>query len=67
MANNMRYFIGNWKMFGVPKSINIVNKINTFVKSDKKHNRKYKAIITPPYTLLESYAKIFKYKVESYN
>ena len=36
----MRYFIGNWKMFGVPKSINIVNKINTFVKSDKKHNRK---------------------------
>ena len=65
MANNMRYFIGNWKMFGVPKSINIVNKINTFVKSDKKHNRKYKAIITPPYTLLESYAKIFKNKAVS--
>ena len=26
----MRYFIGNWKMFGVPKSINILNKINSF-------------------------------------
>ena len=26
----MRYFIGNWKMFGVPKSINILNKINLF-------------------------------------
>ena len=58
----MRYFIGNWKMFGVPRSINIVNKINTFVKSDKKYNRKYKVIITPPYTLLESCSKIFKKK-----
>ena len=26
----MRFFIGNWKMFGVPKSINILNKINSF-------------------------------------
>ena len=24
----MRYFIGNWKMFGVPKSVSILNKIN---------------------------------------
>ena len=55
----MRYFIGNWKMFGVPKSINILNKINNFVKKD--HNsKKYRAIITPPYTLLESFSKKFK-------
>jgi triosephosphate isomerase len=59
MANNMKYFIGNWKMFGVPKSISIVNKINKFVKSDKKFNKKYKIVITPPNTLLESYAKFF--------
>ena len=59
MANNIRYFIGNWKMFGVPKSINILNKINKFVKSDKKFNKRYKAIITPPHTLVESYAKFF--------
>ena len=26
----MRYFIGNWKMFGVPKSINILRKIILF-------------------------------------
>ena len=57
----MRYFIGNWKMFGAPKSINIINKINSFVKSDKNRN-KYKAIITPPYTLLESFSKHFKNK-----
>jgi triosephosphate isomerase len=59
MANNMRYFIGNWKMFGIPKSITILDKINKFVKSDKKFNKKYKTVITPPHTLIQSYAKFF--------
>ena len=31
----MKYFIGNWKMFGVPKSINILNKINSFIQKIK--------------------------------
>ena len=57
----MKFFIGNWKMFGVPKSINILNKINSFYSKDKKRN-KYRVIVTPPYTLLESYAKYFKNK-----
>ena len=57
----MRYFIGNWKMFGVPKSINILNKVNSFHSKDKNRN-KYRVIITPPYTLIESYAKHFKNK-----
>ena len=57
----MRYFIGNWKMFGVPKSINILNKINSFYSKDKNRN-KYRVIVTPPYTLIESYAKYFKNK-----
>ena len=57
----MRYFIGNWKMFGVPKSINILNKINAFHSKDK-NRYKYRVIITPPYTLLESYAKQLKNK-----
>jgi len=57
----MRYFIGNWKMFGVPKSINILNKINSFYSKDNNRN-KYRVIITPPYTLIESYAKYFKNK-----
>ncbi len=55
----MKYFIGNWKMFGVPKSINIVNKINSFISKDK-NKYKYKVIITPPYTLIENFAKYFK-------
>ena len=59
MANNMKYFIGNWKMFGVPKSITILDKINKFVKSDKKFNKNYKVVVTPPHTLVQSYAKFF--------
>ena len=57
----MRYFIGNWKMFGIPKSINILNKINSFHTKDKNRG-KYRVIITPPYTLIQSYAKHFKNK-----
>jgi triosephosphate isomerase len=57
----MKYFIGNWKMFGVPKSLNILNKINSFYSKDKNQN-KYRVVITPPYTLIESYAKSFKSK-----
>ena len=57
----MRYFIGNWKMFGVPKSISILNKINSYYSKDKKR-KKYRVIITPPYTLIESYSKYFKKK-----
>ena len=57
----MRYFIGNWKMFGVPKSMNILSKINSFYSKDK-NNKKYRVFITPPYTLIESFAKYFKNK-----
>ena len=61
MAINKKYFIGNWKMFGVPKSINILRKINSFVSGDKD-NKKYRVIFTPPFTLLESFSKFFKNK-----
>ena len=57
----MRYFIGNWKMFGVPKSINILKKINTFYSKDIKRSN-YRIIITPPYTLIGNYSNYFKKK-----
>ena len=57
----MKYFIGNWKMFGVPKSINILKKINSFQLNDINKN-KYKVIITPPLTLIEKFAAYFKNK-----
>ncbi len=60
----MKYFIGNWKMFGVPKSISIIDKINSYRLKDKNGN-KYKVIITPPFTLVESFAKSFKKKKDN--
>ena len=48
-------------MFGVPRSINILNKINSFRSKDRNRN-KYRIIITPPYTLLEYFAKQFNNK-----
>ena len=62
MASNIRYFIGNWKMFGIPSSFKILNRINTFCQKDKKNNRKYKIIIAPPFTLLHDFAKRFRTK-----
>ena len=61
MANSLRYFVGNWKMFGTPRSIKILKKINSYVSNDKKKN-KYRIIFTPPYTLLETFSKFFKKK-----
>ena len=48
-------------MFGIPKSINILKIISSFHSKDK-NRKKYRIIITPPYTLLESYSKYFKSK-----
>ena len=48
-------------MFGIPKSINILNKINSFHSRDR-NRKKYRVIITPPYTLIETFAKFFKNK-----
>ena len=48
-------------MFGVPKSVNILNKINSFYSKDV-NRKKYRIIITPPYTLLETFSKHFKNK-----
>tara|TARA_S200000501_G_scaffold46359_1_gene37439 strand:- start:308 stop:1057 length:750 start_codon:yes stop_codon:yes gene_type:complete len=58
----MKYFIGNWKMFGIPSSIKIIDRVNYFYSRDKKNKKKYKVIISPPHTLLESFSKAFKNK-----
>ena len=57
----MRYFIGNWKMFGVPKSVEILKKINSHYAKDQ-NRKKYKIIITPPYTLIQNFSNFFRDK-----
>ena len=56
----MKYFIGNWKMFGIPGSIKIIDRISKFLNKDKINNKKYKVIIAPPHTLLQDFSKKFK-------
>ncbi len=62
MANASKYFIGNWKMFGIPSSFKILDKINRYFQKDKKNNKKYKIIIALPFTLFQDFSKRFKNK-----
>ncbi len=52
------YFIANWKMFGVPKSVNSLNRVIKFSKLRK--NNKIKLIYCPPNTLLNLFSKKLK-------
>ena len=63
MTKGIRYFVGNWKMFGIPGSYKILDKINEYFKQDKKNNNKYKIIMAPPLTLLQDFSKRFKNKL----
>jgi len=62
MGSNIRYFIGNWKMFGVPGSYKIISNINAFFNKDRNNNKKYKIIIAPPFTLLQNFSNKIKNK-----
>ena len=59
MTNKLKYFIGNWKMFGNIASFKIIDKINKFTKKDKNINKK-KVILCVPNTLLQFYKKNLK-------
>ena len=62
MATTTRYFIGNWKMFGIPSSYKILNRINSYFDKDRKNNKKYKIIIAIPFVLLQDFYKKFRKK-----
>ena len=41
MTNKLKYFVGNWKMFGDFKSLKIIYRIKNFsIKSKKSYNKK---------------------------
>jgi len=62
MTNKLKYFIGNWKMFGDLASIKIIYQIHRFcLKFDKRH-KKNKIILCVPNTLISFFTKKIKSK-----
>ena len=61
MTNKLKYFVGNWKMFGDFGSFKIIHNINQF--SRKYKNRfKTKIVLCVPNTLIYSFKKKLKSK-----
>ena len=52
------YFIANWKMFGDLKTLNSLDKVIKFLKTNKKN--KFKLIYCPPNTLIRPLSKRLK-------
>ena len=65
MTNKIKYFIGNWKMFGDLGSFKIIYKINKFKQKFKKLSKKNKIILCVPSTLIFIFKKKLKSKLVS--
>jgi len=59
MTNKLKYFIGNWKMFGDFSSFKIINKIYKFSQKTKK-TYKIKIVFCIPSTLISSFKNKIK-------
>ena len=62
MTNKLKYFVGNWKMFGDFSSYKIINKIGSFFYKHRKKSIKNKIIFCIPSTLIYPFAKKLKSK-----
>ena len=61
MTNKLKYFVGNWKMFGDFSSYRIVNKINKHIYK-LKSSKNLKVVICVPSTLIYPFKKKLKKK-----
>ena len=64
MTNKLKYFIGNWKMFGDFSSFKIIYKINQYLYREKNFNKK-KIVLCVPNTLIHFFKKKLKSKLIS--
>ena len=62
MTNKLKYFVGNWKMFGDFSSLKIIYRIHKFYTKFRKFNRKNKIILCVPNTLIFFFTKKLKSK-----
>ena len=58
MTNKYMYFIANWKMFGDLRTLNSLDKVISFSKTNKKN--KFKLIYCPPNTIIRAMSKRLK-------
>ena len=62
MTNKLKYFIGNWKMFGDFGSFRIVDKVNKFSKQSRTLYKEKKIILCVPNTLISFFNRKLKSK-----
>ncbi len=62
MTNKLKYFIGNWKMFGDFSDFKIINQINNFASKSKKTFKSKKIIMCVPSTVINYYKTKLKSK-----
>ena len=62
MTNKLKYFVGNWKMFGDFSSYKIIHKINRYIYK-LKGSKNSKIVLCVPSTLIHSFRKKLKRKV----
>ena len=62
MTNKLKYFVGNWKMYGNFSSLRIINQIHRFCSRFKKNGIKDKIILCVPSTLIYFFTTKIKSK-----
>ena len=62
MTNKLKYFIGNWKMFGDLRSLKIIYQIHSFCARFKRRDKKNKIILCVPNTLIYFFTTKLKSK-----
>ena len=60
MTNKLKYFVGNWKMFGDFSSLKIISKINLFGVKFRKDYKNFRIIMCVPNTLIYYFASKLK-------
>ena len=61
--NKLKYFVGNWKMFGDLDSFKIIERIRQFYIKFRTSNKKNKIILCVPNTLIGFYKKKLNSKI----
>ena len=62
MTNKLKYFIGNWKMFGNLASLKNISQIHRFINANKKIKKSSKIILCVPNTLIYFYTNSMRLK-----